>query len=72
MSTEYSHLAMPITKKSIRTIKKFPEYYRGEPYVSTGHLYTDRQYKRFLRKGRRIKLWSFIDAVLEDVRADSQ
>ena len=56
MASESSHLAMPITRKSIQTTRDFPQFYRGNIYVSSGRFYTDRQYNRFLKKARKIKL----------------
>lgn len=48
--------AMPITKKSIRTTRDYPQLYRGSVYVSNGLFLTDRQYNRFLKKARKLKL----------------
>jgi len=56
VTNEHSHEAMPITKKSIKMTKLFPEFFRGSVYVANGLFYTDRQYRRFLKRGRRIKL----------------
>ena len=56
MANEHAHIAMPITKKSIRMTREYPWFFRGSIYVSNGWFYTDRQYNRFLKKGRKIKM----------------
>ena len=56
MMGEHAHVPMPITKKSIKTTRDYPLFYRGSIYVSNGWVYTDRQYNRFLKRGRKIKL----------------
>jgi len=47
---------MPITRKSIQTTREYPQFYRGNVYVANGLFLTDRQYHRFLKKARKIKL----------------
>jgi hypothetical protein len=56
MTSERSHTAMPITRKSIRTTHEYPQFFRGSVYVASGLFLTDRQYRRSLKKARKIKL----------------
>ena len=55
-ANEYPRGDVPINKASIKTTRDFPWLYRGNVYVSSGRFMTDRQYNRFLKKARRIKL----------------
>jgi len=56
MMNEHTHLAMPITKKSIIATRKYPQFFRANIYVASGLFLTDRQYHRFLKKARSINL----------------
>jgi len=51
-----SHDVIPITKKSVKTTRKYPQLYRGNVFASNGLFYTDREYARFLKKAKKIKL----------------
>jgi len=56
MANEHTHISTPITRESIKMTRDYPRFFRGSIYVSNGLFYTDRQYNRFLKKARKIKI----------------
>ena len=56
MLSKQAHPVFPITKKSIQLTRDYPEFFHGSPFIANGLFYTDRQVRRILKKGSKIKL----------------